>query len=148
MLSAMIPPRPVLRLLWAIHKGVDRVSGGRIGTVRPTGRRLGTLFVVSTGRNSGQPRRNPVYYVEEGPNLVVVASNAGGAADPAWWQNLQAQPDADVEVGGDRRAVRARAATPEEHARLWPRFVRGSATFNEYQANTPRRLSVVILEPR
>ena len=134
--------------MWAIHKGIDRLSGGRIGTVRPTGRRLGTLFVVTTGRTSGQPRRNAIYYVEEGPNLIVVASNAGGPADPAWWQNLQAQPDASVEIGGQRRDVRARAASPEEQARLWPRFVRGSATFNEYQANTERRLPVVILEPR
>jgi deazaflavin-dependent oxidoreductase (nitroreductase family) len=148
MLSGMIPPRPMLLVLWAIHRGIDRLSGGRIGTVRPTGRRLGTLFVMSTGRTSGQPRRNPVYYVEEGPNLIVVASNAGAATDPAWWQNLQAQPDAGVEIGGERRDVRARAATPEEQARLWPRFVRGSATFNEYQANTARKLPVVILEPR
>jgi F420H(2)-dependent quinone reductase len=148
MLLGMIPPRPMLRVLWAIHRGIDRLTGGRIGTVRPTGRRLGTLFVISTGRTSGQPRRNPVYYVEEGANLVVVASNAGAARDPAWWQNLQAQPDASVEIVGERRAIRARAATPEEHGRLWPRFVRGSAQFNEYQANTARKLSVVILEPR
>jgi deazaflavin-dependent oxidoreductase (nitroreductase family) len=144
----MIPPRPLLRLLWAIHKGIDRLTGGRVGSVRPTGRRLGTLFVISTGRTSGQPRRNPVYYVEEGPNLVCVASNAGAATDPAWWQNLQAQPDAEVEIAGQRRPVRARAAMPQEQARLWPRFVRGSARFNEYQANTKRKLAVVILEPR
>jgi deazaflavin-dependent oxidoreductase (nitroreductase family) len=148
MLSGMIPPRWVLRLLWAIHRGIDRLTGGRIGSVRPSGRRLGTLFLVSTGRTSGQPRRTAVYYVEEGPNLVVVASNAGAAAEPAWWQNLQAQPDATVEIGGQPRPVRARAATLEEQARLWPRFVRGSATFNAYQANTARKLSVVILEPR
>ena len=148
MLSAMIPPRPLLRLLWAIHKGIDRLSGGRIGSVRPTGRRLGTLFVISTGRTSGQPRRNPVYYVEEGPNLIVVASNAGAAADPAWWQNLLARPEAAVEIGGQQRPVRARVATLAEQARLWPRFVRGSANFSQYQANTERKLSVVILEPR
>jgi F420H(2)-dependent quinone reductase len=148
MLSGMIPPRWMLRLLWAIHRGIDRLSGGRIGSVRPTGRRLGTLFLLSTGRTTGQPRRNPVYYVEEGPNLVVVASNAGAATDPAWWQNLQVQPDADVEIGGQRHPVRARVATLEEQARLWPRFVRGSANFGEYQANTERKLSVVILEPR
>jgi len=148
MLSGVIPPRWLLRLMWAIHRGIDRLSGGRIGSVRPTGRRLGTLFLLSTGRTSGQPRRNPDYYVEEGPNLIVVASNAGAATDPAWWQNLQAQPDAAVEIVGERRAVRARAASPEEQARLWPRFVRGSANFGEYQANTERKLSVVILEPR
>jgi deazaflavin-dependent oxidoreductase (nitroreductase family) len=148
MLSGMIPPRPMLRLLWATHRGINRLTGGRVGTVRPTGRRLGTLFVLSTGRTSGQPRRNPVYYVEEGPNLIVVASNAGAATDPAWWQNLQAQPDASVEIGGQQRPIRARVATLEEQARLWPRFVRGSANFGEYQANTERKLSVVILEPR
>jgi F420H(2)-dependent quinone reductase len=144
----MIPPRPVFRAFWALHKGIVRLSGGRIGTARASGRRLGTLFLASIGRSSGQPRRNGLYYVEDGPNLVVVASNVGADVDPAWWRNLQAQPDADVEIAGQRQPVRARAATPEEHARLWPRFVRGSAMFNEYQANTTRRLPVVILEPR
>jgi F420H(2)-dependent quinone reductase len=144
----MIPPRPLIRAFWALHKGIVRLSGGRIGTARASGRRLGTLFLGSTGHASGQPRRNGLYYVEDGPNLVVVASNAGAAVDPAWWRNLQAQPDADVEIAGQHQAVHARPATPEEQARLWPRFVRGSAMFNEYQANTTRRLPVVILEPR
>jgi deazaflavin-dependent oxidoreductase (nitroreductase family) len=134
--------------MWAIHRGIDRVSGGLIGTVRATGGRLGTLFLVTTGRTSGQPRRTAIYYVEDGPNLVVVASNVGAAADPGWWQNLQVQPDAEVEIAGQRQRVRARRATPEEQARLWPRFVRGSETFTDYQANTSRRLPVVILEPR
>ena len=101
----MIPPRWVLRLLWAIHRGIDRLTGGRIGTVRPTGQRLGTLFVISTGRTSGQPRRNPVYYVEEGPNLVVVASNAGAPTDPAWWQNLAGTAR---RIRGDRRRATRR----------------------------------------
>jgi deazaflavin-dependent oxidoreductase (nitroreductase family) len=144
----MVPPRPVFRAFWALHKGIVRLSGGRIGTARAAGGHLGTLFLASTGRSSGQQRRNGLYYVEDGPNFVVVASNAGADVDPAWWRNLQAQPDADVEIAGQRHAVRARAATPEEQARLWPRFVRGSSAFAEYQAKVTRRLPVVILEPR
>jgi F420H(2)-dependent quinone reductase len=144
----MLLPRPLFRAFWALHKGIDRLSGGRIGTTRASGGRLGTLFLGATGRTSGQPRRNGLYYVEDGPNLVVVASNAGADVDPGWWRNLQAQPDADVEIAGEHRAVRARAATPDEQARLWPRFVRASGAFAEYQAKVTRRLPVVILEPR
>ena len=144
----MITPRPVLRAYWALHKSIDRLTGGRVGTVRAAGRRLGTLFIVSTGRSSGQPRRNGAYYVEEGPNLVVVASNAGADVDPAWWRNLQANPDAEVEIGGRRRPVRARPATPDESTRLWPRFVRASSSFDEYRRNTTRQIPIVILEPR
>jgi F420H(2)-dependent quinone reductase len=144
----MVPPRPVLRAVWALHKGIDRLTGGRIGTARASGHRLGTLFLVSTGRTSGEPRRNALYYVEDGLNLIVVASNAGADVDPGWWRNLQAQPNADVEIAGQRRGVHARAATAEERARLWPRLVRGSTTFTGYQAKTTRPLPVVILEPR
>lgn len=144
----MIPPRAVLRAFWALHKGLRVVSGGHLGTIRPRGTRLGTLFLVSTGRISGQQRRNGLFYVEDGANLVVVASNAGASAYPGWWLNLQATPRAEVELGGGRRRpVRARAATPDEVALLWPRFVAGSSSFEEYRRVADRPIPIVVLEP-
>lgn len=143
----MIPPRWLFRLSWAVHRALSAATGGRLGTARPTGGRVGTLFLVTTGWRSGQPRRNGVYYVEDGVNLVVVASNAGAAADPAWWRNLQAQPLAEVHLGSQRQRVRARLATPEERARLWRRLVAAHRSYADYAAAVEREIPVVILEP-
>jgi deazaflavin-dependent oxidoreductase (nitroreductase family) len=143
----MIPPRWVFRIGWAFHKALFAASGGRIGANRPADGKPGTLFLLSTGRKSGQVRRNALFYLEDGANLAVVASNAGASVDPSWWLNLQARPDAEVELGVDRRFVRARAATAEEHERLWPRIVAASPGYDEYRRMTSRPIPVVILEP-
>jgi len=86
--------------------------------------------------------------IVEGPNLIVVASNAGADADPAWWLNLRAQPDAEVELAGQRRPVRARAATTDEAAQLWPRLDVANPDYAAYRARVRRPIPVVILEPR
>lgn len=144
----MIPPRITFRAFWAVHKALDRVTGGRLSTTRPSADRVGTLFLRSTGRASGLERRNGLYFIEDGPNLVVVGSNAGAQADPGWWRNLQAEPDAFVEIGGLERAVRARVATSEERSRLWPDLVRRHRPYAEYARVAMREIPVVILEPR
>ena len=144
----MTPPRAALRVFWSLHKGLRRLSGGRLGTTRPRGDRLGTLFLHTLGRRSGQPRVNGLFYLEDGPNVVVVASNAGAKSDPAWWLNLRDLPDAEVEIGGRRRLVRARPATAEEAARLWSRLDAGYREFATYRAKARRPIPVVILEPR
>jgi F420H(2)-dependent quinone reductase len=144
----MIVPRPVIRVVWALHRGLRRLSGGRIGTRAARGDRIGTLFLHTVGRKSGQPRVNGLFYLEDGRNLVVVASNAGLDADPAWWLNLCDRPDAEVEIGGRRQPVRARPATTDEGARLWPRLDRGNPDFVAYREKVTRAIPVVILEPR
>ena len=144
----MIVPRPILRAYWALHNALDRVSGGRLSTARPTPHRLGILFLATIGHRSGQPRRNGLYFIEDGATYVVVASNAGAEAEPAWWLNLQANPEAVVELRGRSTPVRPRRATAEERARLWPEFVRRDGTFAEYEQATSRQIAVVILEPR
>jgi deazaflavin-dependent oxidoreductase (nitroreductase family) len=143
----MRPPRPILRIGWAVHKALHRLSGGRLSTNRPN-ERVGTLFLVSRGRKTGTLRRNGLYFVEDGPAFAVVASNAGEDADPSWWLNLQATPDADVELGARRIPVRARAATVEEETRLWPKLDAGYGEYAAYRRKVTRRVPVVILEPR
>jgi deazaflavin-dependent oxidoreductase (nitroreductase family) len=91
---------------------------------------------------------NGLFYLEDGPNVVVVASNAGSDSDPAWWLNLRDGPDAETEIGGRRRPVRARPATAEEAARLLPRLDAGYQEFATYRAKARRPIPVVILEPR
>jgi len=144
----MTPPRPVLRVIWFLHQAVRRASGGRLGTSRAHGDGLGTLYLHTVGRKSGQARTNGLFYIVDGADLVVVASNAGADSDPAWWLNLRAEPEADVEIAGERRPVRARPASPEETDRLWPRLVAANPDYATYREKARRPIPVVILEGR
>jgi deazaflavin-dependent oxidoreductase (nitroreductase family) len=131
-----------------VHRTVYAVSLHRLGTAKPRPGRLGTLFLETAGRTTGIIRHNALGYVEDGPNLVVVATNAGAPTDPAWWRNLEARPDAWVEIGPRRVAVHARAATGVERERLWDRFVAANPRYGEYERATSRAIPVVVLEPR
>jgi hypothetical protein len=90
-----------------------------------------------------------VGYYEDGPDLVTMAMNGWGAAEPAWWLNLQAHPEAVVELaGGIRREVLGRAAVGEERERLWRRWSDLDQNLDGYAALRPRGTAVVVLEPR
>jgi deazaflavin-dependent oxidoreductase (nitroreductase family) len=141
-------PRWLLRILWLEDRALSKLSGGRMTLPNGSGGAVRTLFLRLTGRKTGQPRRNGLYYVEDGPNLVVVASNAGRDQDPSWWLNLQAHPDAEVEVGKEARPVHARQASPEDAARLYKRFAAALPQYADYREKTTRPIPVVILEPR
>jgi deazaflavin-dependent oxidoreductase (nitroreductase family) len=143
----MIVPRPVIRIGWALHRAVFRLSGGRVGTARARDDRLGTLFIGTTSRKTGEVRRNGLYYLTDGPNLVVAASNVGAARDPGWWLNLQADPHATVDLAGERSAVVARRATADEAERLWARFIAANLDFAVYRAHAGRDIALVVLEP-
>ena len=107
-----------------------------------------TLYLRTIGRRTGTKGRTPLYYVDDGDNLAVVTSNAGRDREPAWWLNLQAEPDAEVEIRKETHPVRARASTPAEQDRLWPQFVAGLRNYEAYRRKTDREIVVVILEPR
>jgi deazaflavin-dependent oxidoreductase (nitroreductase family) len=142
----VILPRTVYRIGWAVHRALFRVTSGRVGTERAKQGRLGTLFITTTSRRTGQPRRNPLFYLDDGPNLVVAASNVGAAHDPGWWRNLQADPHATVDLAGERIAVAARRATADESDRLWPRFIAANSDFAAYRASADREIALVVLE--
>jgi deazaflavin-dependent oxidoreductase (nitroreductase family) len=84
----------------------------------------------------------------DGADVVIVASQGGRPEDPQWYRNLVANPDTFVEIGADRRAVRAVTAGPDERARLWPKLVELYADFDNYQSWTDREIPVVVLKPR
>ena len=107
-----------------------------------------TLYLHTVGRKTGRPRRTPLYYVEDGDALAVITSNAGRDRQPAWWLNLQADPEAEVEIGKKRRPVRARPATKSAFDQLWPRFVAGLRDYEAYRRRTDRELVIVLLAPR
>ncbi len=146
------PPRLVIRTFWLLHRAAYRLTGGRFGLSRPeAGSKFGMLRLTTTGRRSGQTRVAIVGYYEDGPNLITLAMNGWGEKEPAWWLNLQAWPETTVELSGERRAVRARAAAGEERDRLWARFRDYPGWGDDIDGLAGRRTrqtAVVVLEPR
>jgi deazaflavin-dependent oxidoreductase (nitroreductase family) len=133
----------IVRFWTSVHEGVFRATDGRI-----LNRVLGMPVVrlTTVGRRSGAPRAVMLTApVCEAGYLVLVASNAGDHRHPAWYLNLMANPDVSATMDGDTWTARARPATPEERAELWPRVVAANAGYGQYQAKTPRQIGLVIV---
>jgi len=143
-----LPPRWFVRLAWYTHRALYRVTRGRVGLWRAKPSRWGTVRLTTTGRRTGQPRSVIVGYLEDGPDLVTLAMNGWGDGEPAWWLNLQAQPDARVVLADGERAIRGRAAVGEERSRLWDRWREIDKKLDSYAALRSSETAVVILEPR
>jgi deazaflavin-dependent oxidoreductase (nitroreductase family) len=128
----------------ALHRFLYRASGGRVGG-ELWGLRV--VLLTTTGRRSGKQRTVPLCAVRDGEDVVVVASYGGLDRPPAWSLNLQAHPGAQFEDGRSRRCVVARAASPEERARLWARVTAQAPGYLDYERRTSREIPVVILQP-
>jgi deazaflavin-dependent oxidoreductase (nitroreductase family) len=134
-----------LRLAGKLNVPVYRASGGRLmGKVG----KAPVLLLTTTGRKSGQQRTAPVLYLEDAGRHVVIDTNAGNTRLPAWSLNLKANPEAEVEVGRRRIAVRARATEGEERAELWRKHNVQYAGFDDYEEILPedRPITVYVLE--
>ncbi|WP_371784882.1 nitroreductase family deazaflavin-dependent oxidoreductase [Streptosporangium subroseum] len=104
------------------------------------------LLLTTTGRKSGEQRETPLIYQRHGDDYLVVASKGGADAPPAWYLNLQANPEVEVQVLGDRFTARARTATAEEKPELWKIMAATWPAYDEYQTKTDREIPVVVLE--
>jgi F420H(2)-dependent quinone reductase len=135
-----------MRQLMGGHAWIYRASGGLIGHRFPGAPPM--LLLDHVGAKSGTRRTSPLGYVEDGRDVVVVASKGGHPKNPAWYHNLRAHPDTTVQLGSEHRAVHARVATPDERARLWPKVVAAYGGYSNYQRRTEREIPLVILEPR
>jgi deazaflavin-dependent oxidoreductase (nitroreductase family) len=146
----VIVPRWIVRTIWICHRAAYRVTGGRFGLRTSNESRWGMLRLRTVGRKTGQERIAIVGYIEDGPNVVIPAMNGWADPEPAWWLNLQAQPNATLEMPDGPREVTARAAVGEERARLWARFLAlESSAFNDASAALrSRETALVVLEPR
>ncbi len=123
---------------------VYRLTRGRIGH-----QQMGWTFLLLTtvGRTTGRRRTHTLAYLPHGNDLVIVASNNGGAKHPAWYFNLTAQPLVHVRFGRRQGEFLARTASPEERAALWPRLLAYHAPFAHHQEQTSREIPVIILSP-
>ena len=130
----------------AIHRLLLKVSGGRAGW---SAMDMPVLELTTIGRKSGQPRSVMLTSpLQEGSSLVVVASRGGDDRSPAWFHNLQNNPDVEVRLQGKpRERMRARVATAGERERLWPLVIADHSNYADYQTKTAREIPLVLLEP-
>jgi deazaflavin-dependent oxidoreductase (nitroreductase family) len=147
---ASLPPRWFIRTFWSVHRGLFSLTGGRFGLRAASDTTWGMMRLHTVGRRSGKERAAILGFFEDGPNLVTMAMNGWGEPEPAWWLNLQANPDTIVELPDGPRAVRGRAATPDERPRLWARWATydGPDKLDSWASRRPHETAVVILEPR
>lgn len=106
------------------------------------------LLLTTTGRASGVEHTTPLIYGAEGDRCVVVASKGGSPDHPDWYKNLEAHPDAMIQVKHDQILVRASTARDAERARLWEMMTGIWPAYDDYQLKTDREIPVVVLERR
>jgi F420H(2)-dependent quinone reductase len=145
------PPRFLVRTFWVLHRTGYRLTGGRFGLSQPeAGQKFGLMRLHTTGRRSGKARAAIIGYFEDGPNLVTLAMNGWGEAEPSWWMNLQATSLAKVDLADGGLVVRGRVATGQERDRLWAKFADYPGWGADIDALAARRsatTAVVVLEP-
>jgi len=141
-----MPSDLVLKLMNALHRGVLKASGGRLGW---EGSGMPVLELTTTGRKSGQPRSVMLTSpFQERSTIVVVASRGGDDHHPAWFLNLRDDPNVEVKTKGEpKRRMVARIANAEERARLWPLVTADHKNYAGYQTRTDREIPLVLLEP-
>ncbi len=144
-----LPPPWFIHLAWRVHRGLHRLSGGRLLWTPQNKRGWGAVRLTTTGRRSGEQRTVIVGYLDDGPNLVTLAMNGWDEGHPAWWLNLLAEPDAGVRLAdGTVHEVRAREATGAERDRLWDRWIAVDPDLSKFAAHRATETPVVVLEPR
>ena len=141
------PARIMVELQKAVTRGHRMLLQSPLGPLMST-TPFGRLLVLhTTGRRSGRPRETPLSYTKDGDTYIVIASDGGSPHDPDWYLNLQAEPQAEVDVRGHRSHVLAETVTGDERDRLWQQAVRSYAGYAGYQARTGRQIPVVRLSP-
>jgi len=109
-------------------------------------RGVSTLVLTTTGRRSGDKRRNALIYGRDGDDYLVVASKGGHKNHPLWFLNLVADPNVHVQVEAEKFDATARVASPEEKKRLWPVMAKIWPDYDKYQMRTDRDIPVIVLE--
>jgi deazaflavin-dependent oxidoreductase (nitroreductase family) len=136
---------PVIKFINLLHRNLFLATKGRIG-----GRigKMEAVLLTTTGRKSGQKRQSMLTSpVQEGDDIILIASYGGGPKHPQWYLNLQSNPEVEVVRGGKTLKMKARTAEPAERERLWPQVTAAYKGYAGYQEKTDREIPVVILSP-
>lgn len=140
-----------MRWMSRLNVLVYRLSGGalwgkwRVGAAweKP----VPVCLLTTTGKKTGIARTAPLLFLEDGQNVLLVASQGGMRKNPLWYVNLKANPEVTIQIKRRVGRYRSRIATPEERERYWPRLVEHYADFATYQRWTDRVIPVVVCEP-
>ena len=135
-----------LKTMNALHRGILALSFGKLGW---NAGGMPALELTTVGRKSGEKRSVMLTSpVQQGDTIVVVASRGGDPTHPAWFLNLRDNPDVEVAYkGGKRKPMRARVATADERAELWPKVTSAYKGYAGYQEKTTREIPLILLEP-
>jgi deazaflavin-dependent oxidoreductase (nitroreductase family) len=140
----------IIKIMSQVNTRLYRATGGRLGSKWRVGSAfpwgVPVLLLTSIGRKSGEPRISPLLYIEDGPRVIVVASQGGLPKNPAWFYNIRSNPNVTVQIKSNIRQMTARVADAEERAALWPRLCEMYPDFDKYQSWTDRQIPVVICE--
>jgi len=140
------PKDLMFKLFTGIHRTVYDLSNGKLA-----GKAMGmpVLKLTTVGRKSGEHRTTMLTApLVEGDDVILIASFGGDDRNPAWYLNLVAEPDVEVEIEGSKRLMRARVAEGAERTRLWGAVTAAHDNYADYQRKTEREIPVVVLSPR
>ena len=118
---------------------------GKLGNKFLRGSEVGIL--TTTGRKSGEPRDSPLLFLQEGPRIVLVASQGGRATNPMWYLNLKANPKITFQTKAGKFSLVARDATDAERDEYWPKLDAMYPDFVNYRSYTDRKIPIVICDP-
>ncbi len=133
-----------LRTANRMHVGLYRITRGRFAN-RVAG--LPILLITTRGRKTGKLHTNPVVYLRDGDDFLVSASSGGMDWHPGGYFNLKSEPEATIQVGGQRRDVTATILAGAERDQVYARFKAASGNFVKYEKNTSRVIPVIRLTP-
>jgi deazaflavin-dependent oxidoreductase (nitroreductase family) len=140
------PKDVTFKVLTGIHRAVYDLSKGKLA-----GRTMGmpVLKLTTVGRKSGEPRTTMLTApLIDGDDVILVASFGGDERNPAWYLNLVAEPEVEIEIDGSKRMMRARVVEGDERTRLWDAVTAAHDNYAGYQRKTERQIPVVVLSPR
>ena len=132
-------------LVFPVHKWLFKTTRGKVGGTFE-GRPM--LLLHHVGRKTGQQRETLIQYYPNGEQMVIVGSNGGRDTHPAWVHNVRANPDVEVDVGGNRRRATAHVLDDSERDALWPKLTQWYPGYGHYQTLTDRRIELVALTPK
>jgi deazaflavin-dependent oxidoreductase (nitroreductase family) len=136
----------IFKVFTGAHRTVYDLSKGKLG-----GKAAGmpVLKLTTVGRKSGDRRTTMLTSpLLEDDDVILIASFGGGDHNPAWYLNLVADPDVEIEIDGSKRLMRARVADGAERTRLWDAVTAAHENYADYQRKTDREIPVVVLSPR
>jgi len=134
---------PDIMLLGEEHIARYRETDGEVGFIWNGAT---TLLLTTTGRTSGEPRTVPLIFARDGDHCIVIASMGGAPMHPQWYRNLEANPNVEVQIKGERFVARARTAEGQERDRLWAIAAEQWPNYDVYAERTTRKIPVVVLE--